>query len=309
MRCTGRRPHAAFFALSRGVKKYSARHSTSPLRPLRPPGRLLSPAPRASRGVAVRTKCYARHNSAYFRRAGRGDGGESMEIIENQRFGEERALYHRRGLTLRGCRFAGEEDGESALKECADVAAENCLFDLRYPLWHVEKLRAERCTMTENCRAALWYGSEIRLIGCTLGGIKAVRECRAVALEDCTVPLPRVRLAVRRAAPRPLRGRGGGVRLFRDARAARRRHDLRRQIFLPIYAGRSHRPFRVAHQGRLLARQRRHRHRLGALRRVPRLVFGRAHPHPLPHPRHPAAVLLQGAAARRLHDGGLRPRL
>ena len=67
-----------------------------------------------------------------------------MEIIENQRFGEERALYHRRGLTLRGCRFAGEEDGESALKECADVAAENCLFDLRYPLWHVEKLRAER---------------------------------------------------------------------------------------------------------------------------------------------------------------------
>ena len=113
-----------------------------------------------------------------------------MEIIENQRFGEERALYHRRGLTLRGCRFAGEEDGESALKECADVAAENCLFDLRYPLWHVEKLRAERCTMTENCRAALWYGSEIRLIGCTLGGIKAVRECRAVSLEDCTVRSP-----------------------------------------------------------------------------------------------------------------------
>ena len=113
-----------------------------------------------------------------------------MEIIENQRFGEERALYHRRGLTLCGCRFEGAEDGESALKECADIVADHCYFDLRYPLWHVDGLRVERCTMTENCRAALWYDRNVLLRGCTLNGIKAVRECRDVSLEECAVRSP-----------------------------------------------------------------------------------------------------------------------
>ena len=64
-----------------------------------------------------------------------------MKIIENERFGRERALYRSDGVLLKNCRFAGEEDGESALKESRNVAAEHCYMDLRYPFWHVHGLR------------------------------------------------------------------------------------------------------------------------------------------------------------------------
>lgn len=37
-----------------------------------------------------------------------------MEIIEHQRFDQERALYGRSGVTVRGCAFDGPADGESA---------------------------------------------------------------------------------------------------------------------------------------------------------------------------------------------------
>ena len=117
-------------------------------------------------------------------------GRTRMDCIENQRFGEERALYHAHDLMVRNCRFAGEEDGESALKECRNITAESCLFDLRYPLWHIDGLRVCNCTMTENCRAALWYDRNVELCGCRMGGIKALRECRGVRMSDCAVCSP-----------------------------------------------------------------------------------------------------------------------
>ena len=57
-------------------------------------------------------------------------------LIENQRFDEERALYGSRGLTLKNCAFDGAADGESALKECRDITAENLFCNLRYPFGH-----------------------------------------------------------------------------------------------------------------------------------------------------------------------------
>ena len=48
-----------------------------------------------------------------------------MTIIENQTFGQERALYGSRDIILRNCAFDGEEDGESALKESRNIVAEN----------------------------------------------------------------------------------------------------------------------------------------------------------------------------------------
>ena len=59
-----------------------------------------------------------------------------MKLIEDQRFGEERALYHMQEAHLRNCRFEGAEDGESALKESRHIVAERCYFDLRYPFCH-----------------------------------------------------------------------------------------------------------------------------------------------------------------------------
>ncbi len=110
-----------------------------------------------------------------------------MEIISNKMFGEERALYGSDGLVLRNCTFDGPEDGESALKECRDIDADGCFFNLRYPFWHDNKLKIANSEMTELCRAALWYSAEIEITDTKLHGIKALRECRQVKMTRCDV--------------------------------------------------------------------------------------------------------------------------
>lgn len=80
-----------------------------------------------------------------------------MQIIENQVFDEERALYGSHALTVRNCRFDGPADGESAFKECSYITVEDCFFNLRYPFWHNHGLVIKNSEMTELCRAALWY--------------------------------------------------------------------------------------------------------------------------------------------------------
>ncbi len=113
-----------------------------------------------------------------------------MKIIENQTFDQERALYGVRNVKTVNCRFDGPADGESAFKECANIAAENCFLNLRYPFWHDRGLEVKGCELTENCRAALWYSRRIRLEDTRLHGIKALRECADVELKGCDIRSP-----------------------------------------------------------------------------------------------------------------------
>lgn len=110
-----------------------------------------------------------------------------MNLYENKRFGEERALYGSADIELRSCRFDGEEDGESALKECRGIVCRDTFFNLRYPLWHDVGVRLENCEMTELCRAALWYSEGIEISNSKLHGIKALRECRDIKISGCDV--------------------------------------------------------------------------------------------------------------------------
>ena len=114
----------------------------------------------------------------------------SEKIIENQTFDEERALYGARDLTVRNCRFDGPADGESALKECADVTVEHAFMNLRYPLWHDRGLVLRDVEMTELCRAALWYDTDVTIEDSRLHGIKALRECADVRMRGCDVVSP-----------------------------------------------------------------------------------------------------------------------
>ncbi|MDE5938408.1 MAG: DUF3737 family protein [Lachnospiraceae bacterium] len=108
-------------------------------------------------------------------------------LIENQQFDEERALYHLQEADVKNCIFAGPADGESVLKEARDVNLTDCTFSLRYPLWHVKKFTVEHAAMDELTRAAIWYASDGVIRNSTLGGIKAVRECERIRLEDCRI--------------------------------------------------------------------------------------------------------------------------
>lgn len=113
-----------------------------------------------------------------------------MDYIENQTFDEERALYGSRNLTVKNCSFDGPADGESAFKECENISAENCFFNLRYPFWHDTKLRIDDSEMTELCRAALWYSNDIQINNTKMHSIKALRECSNIKMDGCDIISP-----------------------------------------------------------------------------------------------------------------------
>jgi len=110
--------------------------------------------------------------------------------IENLILDGERALYGSQNVVVSHCRFDGPADGESALKECRNVRTEDCFFNLRYPFWHDDDVEIVNCEMTELCRAALWYSKGIRISGTKLHGIKALRECGDILMENCDVVSP-----------------------------------------------------------------------------------------------------------------------
>lgn len=113
-----------------------------------------------------------------------------MKIIENQKFDEERALYGSSELLVRNCSFDGPADGESAFKECRRIEVEDCFFYLRYPFWHDNGLKIRGSEMTEFCRAALWYSEHVEMKDTKLHGIKALRECSDVVIENCDIVSP-----------------------------------------------------------------------------------------------------------------------
>lgn len=113
-----------------------------------------------------------------------------MTVIENKTFDEERALYGATDIKAVNCRFDGPADGESAFKESSLIETENCFFNLRYPFWHTHTLKITDCEMTSLCRAALWYSDNITIKNTRLHGIKALRECENIIMEDCSVISP-----------------------------------------------------------------------------------------------------------------------
>ncbi len=100
---------------------------------------------------------------------------------------QERALYGLCGATVLDCEFAGPQDGESALKECRELTVKNSIFQLRYPLWHLQDGLIAQCEMTESCRAALWYCNRTVIRGCKMHGIKVLRECDNTVIEGCDI--------------------------------------------------------------------------------------------------------------------------
>ena len=111
-------------------------------------------------------------------------------IYENEIHDEERAFYGLKNATIKNCKIDGPADGESAFKECKDIAVENTFLNLRYPFWHNDNVKISDCEMTENCRAALWYDNGVEIEHCKLHGIKALRECENVLLNDTDIISP-----------------------------------------------------------------------------------------------------------------------
>lgn len=113
-----------------------------------------------------------------------------MKQILNQSFDEERSLYNLKNTEVINCTFAGEKDGESVLKECRGVNVSGCKFSLRYPLWHAKKFTLKNSSMDELTRAPLWYSNNGRIEDCKINGIKCLRECKKITVDNCNVMSP-----------------------------------------------------------------------------------------------------------------------
>lgn len=115
---------------------------------------------------------------------------EADMFIENRRFGEERALYGLKDARLKNCVFEGEEDGESALKECRNITVEDCVFRLRYPLWHCEGLLFRNGKAESGARAPMWYVQRGVIEKSKFDCAKLLRECGDVAVRGCRILSP-----------------------------------------------------------------------------------------------------------------------
>ena len=110
--------------------------------------------------------------------------------ITQQQFDEERALYALRQANVAGCTFAGPQDGESALKESRDVTVHNCKFSLRYPFWHAKDFSLSDSCLDSACRAPIWYAEAGTLRRCRIEGVKAIRECKDMLIEQSSILSP-----------------------------------------------------------------------------------------------------------------------
>ncbi len=108
-----------------------------------------------------------------------------MKVIENREFGGERPLFASRDLRLTGVTIHA---GESALKECSNIEADNCRFEGKYPFWHVDGFRISNCLFTPGARAALWYSSDLEMTDTVVEAPKMFREMKNLRLRNVRIP-------------------------------------------------------------------------------------------------------------------------
>lgn len=108
-----------------------------------------------------------------------------METIDQQVLTGERALFKGRDLTIVYSTFA---DGESPLKESANIELAHTSFKWKYPLWYSRDVTAVDCTLFEMARAGIWYTRNISMTNCTIEAPKNFRRSSGIALENVDLP-------------------------------------------------------------------------------------------------------------------------
>ena len=108
-----------------------------------------------------------------------------MKEIKNEEFGGERPLFASRGLKLENVTVHA---GESALKCCSEITANNCRFEGKYPFWHTKGFRVNDCVFTPGARAALWYSSDLVMTNTLVEAPKMFREMTNLALTNVRIP-------------------------------------------------------------------------------------------------------------------------
>ena len=108
-----------------------------------------------------------------------------METIKDKEFSGERPLFETHDTELVNVTIG---TGESALKECSNLVARDCRFEGKYPFWHVDGFKIERCLFTEGARAALWYSRNVEMTDTLIEAPKMFRMMDGITLENVKIP-------------------------------------------------------------------------------------------------------------------------
>ena len=108
-----------------------------------------------------------------------------MTTIKNREYGGERPLYASRDLRLENVTI---HVGESSIKECRNIEAENCLFEGKYVFWENDGFSINNCHFTESARSSLWYSRNCRMTNCQVEAPKLFRRMDGIYVENTEFP-------------------------------------------------------------------------------------------------------------------------
>ena len=104
-----------------------------------------------------------------------------MRTIKDKEFGGERPLFASHDLRLENVII---REGESAIKECSNIVAENCRFEGNYPFWHVHGFTIVNCYFAVGGRSALWYSDHLDMTDTVIDAPKMFREMNDIRIEN-----------------------------------------------------------------------------------------------------------------------------
>lgn len=106
-------------------------------------------------------------------------------IIKDQEFGGERPLFASHHILLDHVTIHA---GESAIKASSDIEAVDCVFEGKYPFWHVDGFVIRHCLFRPGARAALWYSKNLVMTDTLVEAPKMFREMDGINLENVSIP-------------------------------------------------------------------------------------------------------------------------
>lgn len=103
-----------------------------------------------------------------------------MKNINGGLFEGERALFASKDMHIERAIFA---NGESPLKESANLELWGCMFKWKYPLWYCNNVSVEDSAFFDMARAGIWYTNDISVKNTVIEAPKAFRRCHGVSLD------------------------------------------------------------------------------------------------------------------------------
>lgn len=107
-----------------------------------------------------------------------------MKIIKDNTYGGERPLFGIEDTRLENITIT---DGESGIKCCRNIEADNCKFYGKYPWWHVDGSLITNCYFDPGSRSAIWYSNDMTMRDCVIDAPKLFREMNGLTLENVQI--------------------------------------------------------------------------------------------------------------------------